>query len=273
MKPPDAMIDQGKKNILGIDVSIIDYAGAVASIVKAAEDNKPLKVSALAVHGIMTGALNPEHRWRLNSFDMVTPDGQPVRWALNLLYGAKLHDRVYGPELTLRVCEEASRRGLPVYLYGSRSLVLDHLQKRLMKKYPDLIIAGSRPSMFRRSTDAEKQEIAEEIRNSGARIVLVGLGCPRQEVWVYEYAKLLSLPALAVGAAFDFHAGLLSEAPKAMQDRGLEWLYRLVQEPKRLWRRYILLNPAFIAMLMAQFSRLSSFKDPGAEPQSPSNFA
>jgi len=267
------MIDDGKRNVLGIHVSVIDYAGAVAAIVKAAEDLKPLKVSALAVHGVMTGALDPVHRWRLNSFDLVTPDGQPVRWALNLLHGAGLRDRVRGPDLTLKVCEEAARRGLPVYLYGSRPEVLEKFKVRLLRKYPDLMIAGSRPSLFRRSTDAEKKTIAEEIRRSGARIVLVGLGCPRQEVWVYEYAKLLSYPALAVGAAFDFHAGLLSEAPRLMRDHGLEWLYRLVQEPRRLWRRYILLNPAFLAMLFAQFTRLTSFKDPGAEPQNPCNFA
>jgi exopolysaccharide biosynthesis WecB/TagA/CpsF family protein len=267
------MINHGKKNILGINVSAIDYEGAVADIVKAARKRQPLKVSALAVHGVMTGVLDREHRWRLNNFDMVTPDGQPVRWALNLLHGTKLSERVYGPELTLKVCQEAAKCGLPVYLYGSRNVVLEHLQKRLMKTFPDLIIAGSRPSLFRRSSDKEKQAIADEIRASGARIVLVGLGCPRQEVWVYEYADLLSLPALAVGAAFDFHAGLLSAAPPALQARGLEWLYRLVQEPRRLWRRYILLNPAFLAMLFAQFARLTSFEDPGQEPREKSNFA
>jgi len=267
------MFDRGKKNILGINVSVIDYNDAVAAILKAAEERKPLKVSALAVHGVMTGALDPEHRWRLNSFDMVTPDGQPVRWALNLLHDAGLVDRVYGPDLTLKVCEEAARRGLPVYLYGSRAEVLDKFMERLAHKYPTLKIAGSRPSLFRRSTDDEKKTIAAEIRRSGARIVLVGLGCPRQEVWVYEYAELISLPALAVGAAFDFHAGMLSEAPDVMQRHGLEWLYRLVQEPRRLWRRYILLNPAFLAMLFAQFSRLTTFKDPGREPRKTSNFA
>ncbi len=267
------MVNNGKRNILGINVSVIDYEGAVAAIVKAAEDLKPLKVSALAVHGVMTGALDRVHRYRLNSFDLVTPDGQPVRWALNLLHGAGLRDRVRGPDLTLKVCEEAARRGLPVYLYGSRNEVLEKFKALLMRKYPDLRIAGSRPSLFRRSTDAEKKTIAEEIRNSGARIVLVGLGCPRQEVWVYEYATLLPLPALAVGAAFDFHAGFLSEAPRAMGDHGLEWLYRLVQEPRRLWRRYILLNPAFLAMLFAQFAQLRSFADPGVKPKTPCNFA
>ena len=267
------MVNDGKRNVLGINVSVIDYEGAVAAIVQAAKEHRSLKVSALAVHGVMTGALNREHRWRLNSFDMVTMDGQPVRWALNLLYKTGMKDRVYGPNLTLKVCDQASREGLPIYLYGSRAEVLEKLQARLTEQFPGLIIAGSRPSLFRRSTDAEKQAIENEIRSSGACIVLVGLGCPRQEVWVYENADALRMPALAVGAAFDFHAGLLNEAPRAMQERGLEWLYRLSQEPKRLWRRYIFLNPAFLVLLFAQFTRLRSFTDPGVKPKTPCNFA
>ncbi len=267
------MRDDGKKNVLGINISVIDYEGAVASILKAAMARKPLKVSALAVHGVMNGVLDPEHRWRLNSFDMVTTDGQPVRWALNLLHGTALSDRVRGPSLTLKVCEEAARAGLPVYLYGSRPVVLEKLRNNLVEKFPELIIAGSRPSLFRRSTDTEKKSITKEIRRSGARIVLVGLGCPRQEVWVYEYADLLSIPALAVGAAFDFHAGLLSEAPAILQKFGLEWVYRMIQEPRRLWRRYVFLNPAFLAMLFAQFARLTSFEDKGREPRQTSKFS
>lgn len=267
------MINNGKRNILGINVSVIDYEGAVAAIIAAAKEHSPFKVSALAVHGIMTGALDREHRWRLNGFDMVTPDGQPVRWALNLLHKTELKNRVYGPELTLRVCKQAAQQGLPVFLYGSRPEVLKKLQIRLARIFPGLIIAGSRPSLFRRSSDVERNSIAGEIRDSGARIVLVGLGCPRQEVWVYENTDSLQLPVIAVGAAFDFHAGLLKEAPRAMQDRGLEWLYRLIQEPKRLWRRYILLNPAFLALLFAQFTHLRSFADPGVEPKIPRNFA
>ena len=266
------MVNNGKRNVLGINISVIDYEGAVAAIIQAANEHRSLKVSALAVHGVMTGALDREHRWRLNGFDMVTPDGQPVRWALNLLHKTSMKDRVYGPNLMLKVCEQAAQKELPVFLYGSRPEVLENLQARLRGKFPGLIIAGSRPSLFRRSTDAEKLTIAKEIRRSGARIILVGLGCPRQEVWVYENADFLRIPALAVGAAFDFHAGLLNKAPRVMQERGLEWLYRLSQEPKRLWRRYMLLNPAFLALLFAQFTKLYSFADPGVEPKAPCNF-
>ena len=267
------MIDKGKKNVLGINVSAVDYEGAVQAVVEAARRRKPFKATALAVHGVMTGALDREQRWRLNAFDLVTPDGQPVRWALNLLHKSGLTDRVRGPDLMPLVCERAARLGLPVYLYGSRPVVLEQLKARLSEAYPDLIVAGARPSLFRQSTDQEKKTIAEEIRRSGARIVFVGLGCPRQEVWVYEYAELLRMPAIAVGAAFDFHAGLLSEAPRTLGRWGLEWLYRLLQEPKRLWRRYLLLNPAFLAMLAAQSAGLTSFDDRGMEPQNSRNYA
>lgn len=260
------MRNDGKRNVLGIGVSCIDYEGATAAIVAAAKDRRPLKVTALAVHGIMTGVMDSEHRWRLNLFDIVTPDGQPVRWALNLLHRCGLRKRVYGPDLTLDVCRAAAAEGLSVYLYGSRPEVLSELQAKLGEKIPALQIAGARPSLFRKSTREEKAGIVEEIRASGASIVLVGLGCPRQEVFAYEYADALSCPTLAVGAAFDFHAGLLKQAPAAFQDRGLEWLYRLVQEPKRLWRRYVLLNPAYVVLFAGQFVGLLPFKDAGTAP-------
>ncbi|MBB4304791.1 exopolysaccharide biosynthesis WecB/TagA/CpsF family protein [Rhodobium orientis] len=267
------MIDNGKKNVLGVGVSVVDYDGAVEAIIRAARARRGFKVAALAVHGVMTGVLDRRHRYRLNSFDVITPDGQPVRWALNLLHRTKLKNRVYGPELTLRLCERAARENLPIYLYGSKPEVLERLQERLAERFPGLVIAGARPSLFRKSTAEEKEAIAEEIRESGARLVFVGLGCPRQEVWAYEYARLLDMPAIAVGAAFDFHAGLLSQAPRWFQDRGLEWAYRLSREPKRLWRRYLLLNPAYLTMLAAQALGLARYADRGTEPGDAENFA
>ena len=267
------MIDLGKKNVLGIGVSAIDYDGAVAAIVAAARDRRSYKAAALAVHGVMTGVLDREHRWRLNGFDLIAPDGQPVRWAMNLMHAAKLQDRVYGPNLMLDVCERAAGENLPVYLYGSRSEVLELLEKNLKAQFPDLIIAGKRPSLFRRSTDAEKSEIAREIEATGARIVFVGLGCPRQEIWVHEYADMLACPSIAVGAAFDFHAGLLKQAPQWMQERGLEWLFRLTQEPRRLWRRYLYLNPLYVVLFGAQMISPALFGDIGTKPKNSENYA
>ena len=246
------MWDLGKNNVLGVLVDAVDYGAAVHKVIAAAKERRGFAVTALAVHGIMTGVQDPEQRYRLNQFDLVTPDGQPVRWALNLLHGTHLSERVYGPTLSLAVCAAAADEGLPVYFYGSRQEVLNRLVENLKTRFPGLIIAGAEPSKFRRTTPEEKAEIARRIRASGARIAFVGLGCPRQEIFAYEYRTLLGMPVLAVGAAFDYHAGLLDEPPAWMQRFGLQWFYRLAQEPSRLWRRYLLLNPAFLTLLVLQ---------------------
>lgn len=257
-------IDAGKQNLLGVRIDAVDYEAAIHKIIAAARQQKKLSVSALAVHGVMTGVLDETHRYRLNRLDLVCPDGQPVRWALNLLYKTKLPDRVCGPELLLRVCERAAKEGLPLYFYGSRPEILEALLKNLRERYPGLIVAGYQPSRFRQVSPEEKQQIVEDIRNSGAAIAFVGLGCPRQEVWVYEYGQDLGMPLLAVGAAFDMHAGRISQAPKLLQKWGLEWFYRLMQEPTRLWRRYVFLNPLFVSLFTLQFLKIVYF-DPANE--------
>jgi N-acetylglucosaminyldiphosphoundecaprenol N-acetyl-beta-D-mannosaminyltransferase len=253
------MIDLGKQNIIGVGVSAIDYDAATKRIIHAAKQKRPFAVSALAVHGVMSGVLDGVHRHRLNSLDLVVPDGQPVRWAMKWLHGVVLQDRVYGPELTLRICEKAAEAGMSIYLYGSRDEVLDRLRSNLTKNFPKLNIAGSQPSRFRQVSLEEQQRIAREIQESGASIVFVGLGCPRQETWVFENRDLLSMPLIAVGAAFDFHAGLLSQAPSWLQSRGLEWLYRLFREPRRLWKRYATTNTLYILFLFAQWARPRAF--------------
>jgi N-acetylglucosaminyldiphosphoundecaprenol N-acetyl-beta-D-mannosaminyltransferase len=250
------MIDYGKQNVLGVGINAVDYESAVQKIIVAAQSRRPLTVTALAVHGVMTGALDAEHRHRLNELDLVVPDGQPVRWAMRWLYGVKLPDRVYGPTLTLKVCERAAQEGLSVYLYGSRTEVLETLAANLRAKFPAIQIAGMQPSRFRQVSAAEQAEIARTIRDSGASFVLVGLGCPRQETWVYENRELISMPLLAVGAAFDFHAGNLPQAPAWLQNRGLEWFFRLVQEPRRLWKRYLYLNPLYLTLLLLQLLKV-----------------
>src|SRR5437868_6772 len=149
------MIDLGKKNVLGVLVSAVDSQAALQHVIDACRSSRPYAVSALAVHGLMTGVLDPEHKYRLNSFDLVLPDGQPVRWALNWLYGCHLRERVYGPTLTLQLCEAASAQHLPVYFYGSTQTVLDSLVAKLRGRFPDLKIAGIRPSSFRSLSDSE----------------------------------------------------------------------------------------------------------------------
>lgn len=245
-----------KRNVLGVMVDAVDYASATDRVLTAARERTGFALTALAVHGVMTGVQDPDHNARLNSFDLVTPDGQPVRWALNLLHRAGLTDRVYGPTLTLRVLAGCADKGLPVYLYGSTDETLDRLIPALTAQFPALKIAGREPSKFRTAAPGEPEQIAERIRTSGARVVLVGLGCPRQEVFAYAMRPLLDLPLLAVGAAFDYHAGLLRKPPPWMQRAGLEWLWRLGLEPGRLWRRYVLLNPAYLTRMLAQLLRV-----------------
>jgi exopolysaccharide biosynthesis WecB/TagA/CpsF family protein len=266
------VIDGGKRNVLGVLVDVVDYAAATERIVAAAREHRPLAVTALAVHGVMTGVGDRALGARLNSFDLVTPDGQPVRWALNLLHGAALADRVYGPTLTLRVLARCAAEGLPVYLYGSTGTTLGRLVANLQEMFPALKIAGSEASQFRAAGAGEDAQIAARIRGSGARLVLVGLGCPRQEVFAYAMRPLLDMPLLAVGAAFDYHAGLLRRPPAWMQRYGLEWLWRLGLEPARLWRRYLLLNPAYLARLGAQKARLWSAPPPPPATDRPETF-
>lgn len=253
------MIDRGRHNLLGVLVHAVDYEAAVSRIVQAARQRQALAVSALAVHGVMTGVLDAVHRHRLNALDLVVPDGQPVRWALNRLYGVHLPDRVYGPTLMLKTCERAAEDGLPIFLFGGTAALLERLQAGLLGRYPKLPIAGAQPSKFRRLEPAERDATVNAIRDSGAALVFVGLGCPRQEVWAYEFRSALNMPILAVGAAFNFHAGTLAQAPTLLQSWGLEWFYRLVREPRRLWRRYLLLNPLYSTLVLLQWCQLRRF--------------
>lgn len=266
------MIDRGKHNVVGVMVDAVDYEAAVERIIAAAKQNQRMSVSALAVHGVMTGVLGETHRYRLNHLDLALPDGQPVRWALNVLHHTGLTDRVYGPTLTLKLCARAAAESLPIYLYGSQPKVLSALVHNLCERFPGLQVAGSQASRFRPLTAEEKLEVAQTIANSGARLTLVGLGCPRQEVWVYEYYDILSMPLIAVGAAFGFHAGTIPQAPEFLQRLGLEWLFRLSREPGRLWSRYLLLNPYYSVLVFLQASGLRSFDSYASPPTSELRF-
>jgi exopolysaccharide biosynthesis WecB/TagA/CpsF family protein len=262
------VIDRGRHSVLGVLVDAVDYDSAAEKVLTAAREQRPLALTALAVHGVMTGVQDRAHGARLNAFDVVTPDGQPVRWALNSVHRAALADRVYGPTLTLRVVEAAAAEALPIYLYGSTDATLHRLAATLSEQFPALKIAGLESSKFRLARPGEADEIAARVRQSGARIVLVGLGCPRQELFCYAMRPFIDAPLLAVGAAFDYHAGQLRVPPPWMQRHGLEWAWRLGLEPGRLWKRYLLLNPQYVARLAAQKSGLwkATPPPPATEP-------
>lgn len=260
------MLSLGKKNVLGILIDAVDYDAAVSFVFECVRQNRSAMISALAVHGVMTGVLNPDHKSRLNSFDLLVPDGQPVRWVMNWLYGTEMLDRVYGPELMRKICERAADEGVSIYLYGSTGLVVTALAGSLRRMFPGINIAGSEPSIFRKLSPNEKDALLRRIQSSGASIVFIGLGCPRQEIFVHDLHDRLSAPVLAVGAAFPLLAGMLPQAPPWMQRFGLEWLFRLVVEPRRLWRRYLLLNPAYLVLVTLQRFGFKHFSPDGRPP-------
>lgn len=250
------MLDLGKHNVLGVKVDALDYEGAVAKIINAAHLKKDMIVAAQPVYGIMTAVLDEAYRYRLNAFDLVCPDGQPVRWGLNLLHHLHLNERVCGPTLMLKVCERAAKENISIFLYGSKPEVLNQLQFNLNIAYPKLKIAGAISPPFHSLTPEEEAAYFQQIQQSGAGITFICLGCPRQEIWAYEHRHQFNSPVICVGAAFDFHAGFLPRAPLWMQQTGLEWLFRLLQEPVRLWSKYLWLNPLYLILLFLQFIKL-----------------
>jgi N-acetylglucosaminyldiphosphoundecaprenol N-acetyl-beta-D-mannosaminyltransferase len=264
------VIDEGPVNVLGVRVHAVDYESATAKVIDAASEHRAFGVSALAVHGVMCGVDDDEHRWRLNHLSLVTPDGQPVRWAMRWLHGVRLPDRVYGPELMRRVLEQAERTGHSVFLFGTTPEILDALTAELADRYPELVIAGVEPSRFRRLEPTEQRELVDRIGSSGADIVFVGLGCPRQEVFVSEMVEELSVPTLAVGAAFEYLAGLKKEPPAWVQRFGLQWLHRLVRNPLRLAHRYLVLNPRFVVGVARQrMGQSRRWDEAGRRPTEP----
>jgi len=224
----------------------VNYESASDIIITNAELRNSFGVSALAVHGLMESMNDRSLGAIINNIDLIVPDGQPIRWALNSFYKLGMKDRVYGPELTLYVLNKVNDKGLRVFLYGSTEKTLNKFRKFIDQRYPNAIICGIHVDRFREATELEDLADIKKINESGANIVLVGRGCPRQEYWVANHKNKIDSVMMAVGAAFDFHAGNVKQAPLWMQNNGLEWLYRLIQEPQRLMKRYLVTNTLFI---------------------------
>jgi N-acetylglucosaminyldiphosphoundecaprenol N-acetyl-beta-D-mannosaminyltransferase len=213
-------------------------------------------LTAAAVNLVMAAREDPEVLAAVLGTTLAVPDGQPLVWALRALGHAQA-TRVYGPDLMADFCARAARAGTPMYLYGGRTPeALTLLETRLGQRFPGLRIVGGFSPPFRELTDEEEQRVIADIDQSGAAVVWVGIGQPKQERWMARMRPRLAAPLLVgVGAAFDFHAGLVSQAPGWMQRNGLEWVYRLSREPRRLWPRYVRYNPRFIAAFAAQYVR------------------
>lgn len=238
-----------KKELFGVRVSVTTCDEAVEAILQAARRHVSTVVSLHPVHGVVTASGDPALREATNTFELVVPDGQPVRWALNLLHRAGLRDRVAGAHLMWCLCRRAAEEGVPIYLYGSSAAVLESLQTNLRARFPRLSIAGAQSPPFRRLTPQEDQATVSRINASGAGIVFLGLGYPKQDYFALEHRHRVRAVMVCVGAVFDFHSGHKKRAPVWMQRCGLEWLYRLIQEPRRLWRRYLVTNTLFLAKL------------------------
>jgi N-acetylglucosaminyldiphosphoundecaprenol N-acetyl-beta-D-mannosaminyltransferase len=244
-----------KQDLFGVRVSATCYEEAVEAIIHSAAAGNGGVATFLAVHGIVSATTNAEYRERVNRCQIVAPDGQPVRWAMNFFNSAGLSDRVYGPEIMRRVCQRCEQDGLSVFFCGSTPPVLALLAYRMREMFPELIIAGVASPPFRPMTTSENDALCTRINNSGADVVFIGLGVPRQEIFADANRDKIRGVQLCVGAAFDFHAGNKKTAPAFMQRSGLEWLFRLSHEPRRLWKRYLVTNTIFIALVMKRALR------------------
>jgi N-acetylglucosaminyldiphosphoundecaprenol N-acetyl-beta-D-mannosaminyltransferase len=242
--------------ILGIPLAVSDYEQVMDWMDAMIATGQRGYLTAAAVNLVMSAQEDPDARAAVLGATLAVPDGQPLVWALHAL-GHAAATRVYGPDLMARFCARAARAGTPIYLYGGRSAqALALLEGRLRERFPGLLIAGGFSPPFRALTADEQERALAEIDSSGAAVVWVGTGQPKQEKWMLQVRPRLSAPLLVgVGAAFDFHAGLVSQAPRWMQRAGLEWTYRLAQEPRRLWRRYARYNPRFVAGFVRQYLR------------------
>jgi N-acetylglucosaminyldiphosphoundecaprenol N-acetyl-beta-D-mannosaminyltransferase len=256
---PDDVVDvpaPDTVDVLGVPLALTDYEQALDWIERAvAEDNRRY-VCVCNVHTVMASAEDPELRQALSSSAVNVPDGQPLVWAMNAL-GHSIDDRVYGPELMARACGRSAANGTRFYLYGGRNQgALVQLALNLRQRYPGVKIVGGYSPPHRPLTEHERASVAQEINSSQADVVWVGIGVPKQEKWMAQMRPLLEAPVLiGVGAAFDFHAGLVPQAPVWIQESGLEWAYRLVHEPRRLWRRYSRYNPRFVGAFARQLLR------------------
>lgn len=255
-----------KVDLFGIGVSVTDYDSAANIIVRKGNADQGGIVSCHAAHAIVTFSDNAEMKKIANSFAMITPDGQPVRWAMNWLQKTRLSERVYGPELMLRVCEKAATNSTPIFLYGGTSESVQLLKENLELKYPNLHIAGIHSPPFRKLSEDELAADIKMINESNAKILFIGLGCPKQDLFAHSIRKLVNPVQICVGAAFDFHSGQLTMAPSWIQRSGLEWLFRLTKDPRRLWKRYLVTNSKFLWRLTkATFSRRQNPDDQASE--------
>ncbi len=253
---PPAIEQPRTVEILGVPLALTDYDRTMDWIDAMIARRERGYIIPAAVHAVMVAQEDRTTRDAVLGGALSVPDGQPLVWAMKLL-GHSDASRVYGPELMARYCERAARNGTRMFLYGGRNQgALVQLALNLRRRYPGIKIVGGYSPPYRDLDDEERTAVADEINRSGADVVWVGIGQPKQEKWMAQMQSSLDAPVMiGVGAAFDFHAGLVPQAPAWMQSVGLEWVYRLAHEPRRLWRRYARYNPRFVLGFARQFVR------------------
>lgn len=254
LAPSEAAVPPPTADVLGVPMALTDYERTMDWIDATIATGGRGYVCVAAVHTVMVCQEDEELRQAVLNSDLTVPDGQPIVWAMNAL-GNKLSSRVYGPELMARYCERSAETGARIFLYGGANQgALVQLALNLRRRYPGVRIVGGYSPPFRALSSEEEDAVISEINASGADVVWVGIGVPKQEKWMAAMRDRLDSPVLVgVGAAFDFHAGRVAQAPDWMQRIGMEWAFRLSREPRRLWKRYAMYNPKFVLGFMRQY--------------------
>lgn len=244
--------------VLEAFIDALSWDEAVGQIVQWGAAHSSRYVCICNVHSVVTTTSDVEFKIAVNNADMATSDGAPIAWALRQM-GYPEQQRINGPDLMMKYLAEAERLGQSVFFYGSTDATLDRLCVALRGQFPALKVAGTCSPPFRAMTREEDEATVAMINNSGANVVFVGLGCPKQEKWMADHRGRINAVMIGVGAAFDYHAGVIKRAPVWWQRNGLEWLYRLGSEPRRLFKRYLVTNTLFVIGIMRQFvsSKLS----------------
>lgn len=248
-----------KARVLDLLVKVCNYQTVIEKIFSLIQLKKSGYICVSTVHMVMESHDNKEFAKIVNSADLVIPDGMPLVW-MQKLQGFSEATQVRGNSLMLKLLKFAEEKQLKVGFYGGKEKVIEDIQEKAKIDYPNLKISYAYSPPFRALTEQEDLEIVENINKSQVEILFVGLGCPKQEKWMLEHKDKIKSVMLGVGAAFDFYAGSVKESPVWMRKVGLEWLYRLTQEPKRLWRRYLILNPRFIWLATLQMLGLKKIK-------------
>jgi N-acetylglucosaminyldiphosphoundecaprenol N-acetyl-beta-D-mannosaminyltransferase len=240
----DQQIVRERVRVVSLDTNVLDHARAVERVVQLVRAGQGGYVCFSTVHMIMESHDEPGFAAKVNGADMIVPDGMPIVW-MQRLCGQSHAARVRANDLMMLLCERAERDGLAVGFYGGRADVIESIVERAARDYPTLRVAYAYSPPFRPVTPEEDEAIVAEINEAAPDILFMGLGCPKQENWMADHKGRLSAVMLGVGASFDFFAGNVKESPEWMGRLGLEWLFRLSQEPRRLWKRYLILNPRF----------------------------